>query len=505
MPTSRWSLVLLPVLLTATAACSSKATNTSSASTGSGGSGASTGSSGGSGGSGGSTASGAGAVGPGTDPCTNTNNPPGTVVPLPWPAADNTGHDAVPGDTVSFTWSGTVAHNVLQVATFTGQTAPVPTLGDALWAGEITSGAKQNDGAFDWNVGTFSCGYRPGIYFFVDEDSPPGGIVSVSLTDYDMDGSHYGPRPCSTLSDPSVYDARYASFATRAGCTVHEVNNFQTETHFDWVQPAFDVTRGDLMVFRWTGLHNIVQVHDVTEDMPVPGGIDSGPKTNCVGGPHYACVNGPASLGELAFDSATWRPGVIHISDQCALCNGSPTGMNMEFNLQRPRDASGNPLPAPTAGTCCGLSKYKSKGAGCRVVDIYNDGDGAQFNYQTAAAPTDIVRFRWAGSLNVFQVTPTAGGTPSTSALSGGAATPGSIECIPGPDDTCLGGNTAAAELIVDVAAQIAAGKFELTSSDTQVFYFHAVGENTPGYTSADTNAIVYVEGAAAPFTPCPP
>ncbi len=491
MPASRWSLGLFAFSLAAIAACGSNhAVTGSSASTGSGGSGA----------SGGSSASGAGAIGPGVDPCTNADNPPGNMVDMAWPAASNTGHDAVPGDTVHFHWSG--SHDVLQVATFTGQTAPVPTLGDAMWPHEITSGAKQTDGSFDWNVGTFSCGYRPGIYFFVDENDPAGGIVSVSLTDVDMDGSHYGPRPCADLSKPSVFGARYAAFAGRPGCTAHEVNNFQTEAHFDWVQPAFDVTQGDLLVFRWTGLHNVVQVHDVTQDMPVPGGIDSGPKTNCVGGPHYTCVNGPASLGEFAFDSATYHPGTIHISDQCALCGGSPTGMNMEFLLRRPRDASGQPLPAPAAGTCCAIDK--SKGKGCRVVDIYNDNDGAQFDYQTGVAPTDLVRFRWAGSLRIVQVTPDGQGAPSMTAKMGGVSMPAAVECIPGPDWSCLGGKTDEAQLVVDVAAEIKAGHFDPTSSGTPVFYFHAYGENTPGFTSADTNAIVYVQGPAAPFEACP-
>ena len=85
--------------------------------------------------------------------CTGTENPPGPVVDLPWPAAVNTGHLAAPGSTVRFHWSG--LHNVLQVATFGGQVAPLGMLSDAGWAGEIHSGAKQLDGSFDWNTGTF--------------------------------------------------------------------------------------------------------------------------------------------------------------------------------------------------------------------------------------------------------------------------------------------------------------------------------------------------------------
>src|SRR5580704_12023475 len=123
----RWSLGLLALVPAAIVACGSPKAST--ASSGAGASGGASASSG----SGGSTASGAGAIGPGVDPCTNTDNPPGTMVDLPWPATSNTGHDAVPGDTVDFTWSGTLPHNVLQVATFTGQTAPVSPLGDAMW------------------------------------------------------------------------------------------------------------------------------------------------------------------------------------------------------------------------------------------------------------------------------------------------------------------------------------------------------------------------------------
>jgi hypothetical protein len=246
-----------------------------------------------------------GSGGAGVDVCTNADNPPGSLVDLTWPAASNVGHDATEGDTVHFHWSG--SHDVLQVATFEGQEMPTPALGDAAWPGEITSGPKRADGFFDWNTGTFPCGYRPGLYFFVDEGNPQGGVVSVSLTV--NDGSHFAPRPCSDLANPGLYGGRHAMYADRPGCTVHEVNNFQTEAHFDWVSPIFTAKQGDLVVFRWTGEHNVVQVHDVTQDMPMNGGVDSGPKANCVGGPHYACVNGAPSLGEFVFDTADYHPG----------------------------------------------------------------------------------------------------------------------------------------------------------------------------------------------------
>jgi hypothetical protein len=416
-------------------------------------------------------------------------------VDIAWPAASNVGHDALEGDTVRFHWTG--LHDVVQVATFEGQVAPTGKYGDAAWPGEITSGAKQDGGTFDWNTGTFPCGYRPGIYFFVDEDNPQGGVVSVTLTTHDA--SHYAPRPCSVLASPNVYGGRYASYADRGGCTVYEVNNFQTEAHFDWVQPVLTAVEGDLVVFRWTGLHNVVQVHDVTKDAPVAGGVNSGAKTNCVGGPAYACASGE---GEYAFDTKDWRPGTVHISDECAMtCTGHTTGMNMEIDVR----FAGNKTPAPVPGSCCAIDK--AKGTACRVVDLYNANDGAQLDYNVPAGRGDLVRFRWAGTLRVYQSTPNADGSPSKTEKPGGVSMPAPIECTPGPSMSCLEGTADTAQFVVDVDKIVSAGGVESDPYGNQWLDFYAKGENTPGFTSADTGTIVYID-KSIPYdahpAPCP-
>lgn len=444
---------------------------------------------------------GAGSAGSGADvdACEGVVNPSGPVVDLAWPAASNVGHAAREGDTVRFHWTG--SHNVLQVATFEGQVAPTPKFGDAGWPNELKSGGKQQDGVFDWNVGSFPCGYRPGIYFFVDEDDPAGGIVSATLTVDEFNNDHYAPKPCSSLSDPAVYGGRYAAYATRPGCSIFEVNNFQTEAHFDWVQPIFTAKQGDLILFRWTGIHNVVQVHDVTQDAPVPGGINSGPKTNCVGGPGYSCANGPPSLGEYLIDTLGYRPGTVHISDECAqTCTGSPTGMNMQFDLRFPVP-NNTPVP-PVPGSCCAIDP--SKGAACRVVEIYNANDGAQFDYNIPVGRGDLVRFRWAGTLQIVQSTPNPDGSPSKNPKPGGLSMPAPVECTPGPDMSCLEGTTDAAQFVFDVEEQIAKGNVEMNASGLRWFNFYAFGENTPGFTSADTGTLLYVD-ESIPYDPDPP
>ena len=43
---------------------------------------------------------------------------------------------------------------------------------------------------------------------------------------------------------------RYAAWAERPGCTVYEVNNFQTLTHFDWVPPVLEIGTPDCCSWR---------------------------------------------------------------------------------------------------------------------------------------------------------------------------------------------------------------------------------------------------------------
>ncbi|HEY4118381.1 MAG TPA: hypothetical protein VGM56_11015 [Byssovorax sp.] len=436
-----------------------------------------------------SSTSGAGGGGLGPVVTCPADNAPGHLDDLPWPAASNTGNDASEGDTVRFRWSG--AHSVVQAASFAGQDPPTSPFGDPMWPGEIASGPQTQSGELDWDTGTYPCGYRPGIYFFVDEGQATSGVVAVSLTV--AEGAHYGDIPASDLARPDVYGGAYASFAGR-DATVHEVNNFQTETHFDWYPPTLTAKQGDLVVFRWTGEHDVVQVHDAGQDTLFADGLTSGPKTNCVGGPHYTCVDG---AGEFVFDTKDWHPGLVHISDMDAI-QPSGLGMNMEVDVRF--DVPNDTPRAPVAGTCCAIDK--SKGTACRVVEISNANDGAQLDYNVPVGRGDLVRFTWAGGLRIFQTTPNADGSPSQTQKQGGLAMPASLECIPGPSEGCLG-LAKPVEFVVDVDAAITAGLAEQNAQGQSYFDFYANGDAGSGFTSANTGTIVYVDGSI-PFDPHP-
>lgn len=435
----------------------------------------------------------------GENTCPSFDNAPGRVKVLAWPAASNTGHTIHPGETLRFEWSG--MHGVQQVADWDG--TPVdPSLGR-----RIDSGAPTEGGSFAWNVGTFPCGYRPGLYYFADS-AGGGGVTAVSLTEPELEQEHFDPKPCSTLSSPDVYGGRYAAYADRPGCTFYEVNNFQTEAHYDWVDPTFAARQGDLVLFRWTGYHSAVQVHDVLEDTLVgPGAITSGEKRNCVGGPNYLCANGSSQLGEHLIDTAQWRPGMIHMSDECAYnhpgCPSatgpeSPTGVNMQFLLRAPEAPFEHP-----EGSCCAIDS--SKGQACRVVDFYNDRDGFQYEYNVGVNRGDIVRLRYSGRARIVQVEAQPGGDdPSDTPLPGGLTSP-EVDCVPGPNDSCIGADTAEAEVILDVDAAIQNGLVHESNGET-FFLFRVSGENVDGGSSADANIRLYLaqDGAYDPNPACP-
>ncbi|HLT28681.1 MAG TPA: hypothetical protein VK013_01460 [Myxococcaceae bacterium] len=440
--------------------------------------------------------------------CPDTDNPPGRVIEIRWPSADNV-HFAQEGDTVRFVWDDGEPHNVLQVAAFEGQDPPLGPYADAGWSQQLRSGEKTLKGSFDWNTGVPHCGYRPGIYFFVDEDNPAGGVVSVALTTREDPSPHFAPRPCSELTDTTRFNGRYADFADRSRCTLFEVNNFTTVAHFDWVLPTFAARQGDLVLFRWTGLHNVVQVHNVHEDRLIPGGLASGPRTNCVGGPNGSCVNGPYHLGEFLIDTTNHRPGMIHLSDGCAYgcadcpweCRGPdtiPTGTNMQFLLAR---AERGRSPK---GSCCAIDP--SKGTACRVVELFNDAEGMQFEYNVPVHRGDLVRMRWSGRLQIVQTEPDADGSPSRRPRTGGLAMSEPVECVPGPDWSCLGGNTGDAELILDVDQAIRDGRAERSEHGQHFFTFQAFGENEDGFSSQDSGILLYVaeDAAYADNPPCP-
>jgi hypothetical protein len=422
------------------------------------------------------------------------------MIDLPWPSPSNGNQGEFAGregQGITFHWSSG-SHNVVQVETWGDHYRPNPGFANPNYPRGIRSGNKTSSGNYVWNWGTFPCGYRPGLYYFVDEDNAAGGVVATAITvEEDRDNHFHQPKDCSTLANPDVYGGRYSAYATRSDCRVFEVNNFQTDTHFDWVPATFygkQARQGDLVLFRWTNLHNVVQVHDVRQDDPVPGGITSGKKSECVGGPNYSCANGPPILGEYMIDTAEYRPGILHFSDEDIMtdhatgktCESCP-GMNQQFMLEYRR-------PNPPR-SCCELpgasGKYSTQ---CRVIEEYNDRAGAQFNYQVPVGRGDVLRLRWAGELRIVQVEGGSGG-PTNTPKAGGFAMPQPVECVPGPKMTCLNGTTAQAEVLFDVNAAIAANTHD-TDGSSKLWYFKGYGENKDGWTSADTGMIVYVDGS---------
>jgi hypothetical protein len=129
-----------------------------------------------------------------------------------------------------------------------------------------------------------------------------------------------------------------------------------------------------------------------------------------------------------------------------------------------------------------------------------------QFDYNVPVHRGDLVRMRWGGSIRIVQTTPAADGSPTKNPRAGGLAMPAPVECIPGPNWTCLGGNAAEAELILDVDKAISAGPVETNGQGQKFFTFFAFGENTDGQSSQDSGILLYVadDSAYAPNPACP-
>jgi hypothetical protein len=474
---------------------------------------------------------------PPMSPCPSLQNDAGQVTAFAWPNAMNDGNNTFENQTIRFTWADDSSHNVIQVAGWWGQSlpdAPMP-LGmyaNASWPNELTSGAPvaEMGHTFDWNTGLFPCGWRPGLYYLADQNTASSGIVVWSITVPEATSSGqpnpvYAPKSCAMLSDPTVYEARYASYASRPNCMQYEVNNFQTNSGYDYVSPAFGANQGDLILVRWTGLHNVIQVENQSHDEPyADGGISSGGRSNCVGGPNYSCVNGPPSLGEYLIDTTNYRPGIIHFSDQCAYsaCKGTnngatfvcptacdPTkqpnfamyyGTPFQVGLTRPV----RPSP-PEAGACCAIDP--TKGKACRVIDVYNDNPGTQFDSGIGGTPSvnygDLIRFRWAGGVKVVQTKPSdSAGDSSQTPWPGGAAMPAAVSCVPGADWTCLGGNTDEAEWVFDVAKAIDSGAYSTFSYGQDYLNFYAFADNTGDpYNSTQDSAMTYPIVQSTPYT----
>jgi hypothetical protein len=82
-----------------------------------------------------------------------------------------------------------------------------------------------------------------------------------------------------------------------------------------------------------------------------------------------------------------------------------------------------------------------------------------------------------------------------------GTSMPSGVECVPGPN-----GTTAQAEFIFDVAKAVQAGAYSVFSYGGNYFDFYAYGENTPGFTSANSGILLFEKNASAynPNPACP-
>ena len=71
---------------------------------------------------------------------------------------------------------------------------------------------------------------------------------------------------------------------------------------------------------------------------------------------------------------------------------------------------------------------------------------------------------------------------------------------------SCLGGDASTAQFVVDVASAIANGQVLTEPYGQTYFDFEAIGENTPGFTSANSGIHFYVnqDTAYAPNAACP-
>lgn len=437
---------------------------------------------------------------------------------IPWPATSNIGPNVQDRDSVFFEWTG--LHNVVQVEYWQNFSAYSDPAYPHKWPTAIGSGAKSvSTTNFLWTPSAQNC--RPGLYYFIDQDNPSMSVFSLNFVVTPINS--WPDSACSSLG---------GKYSNRVNCTVREVTNFQT-AGYDWqTSNGVDTVvarQGDLVRFRWSGIHNVIQVHDVHQDTQTAqpasyqfaapamgaGALKSGVRgpdvwtnpTICVPGPNFQCINAPNSdsVGVWIWDTTDYRPGTYHFSDECICgCMGcdqppSKTGMNTQVFLTRP-----TLNPSPQVGACC---KYKpSKGADCRLLDLYNDADGMQFQYNEMVRPTDLVRFRWAGNLKIYQSQPVSASNsaPSNIPTPGGAGMAVGIECTPGPREGCLQPGITG-EWIFDPEEN---SKTKTCDPFNQCWFgFYYVGESIDGYTSNSGGTIVGLSpstGTGSNAT-CPP
>jgi hypothetical protein len=117
---------------------------------------------------------------------------------------------------------------------------------------------------------------------------------------------------------------------------------------------------------------------------------------------------------------------------------------------------------------------------------------------------------RWAGSIRIYETLAVNAATNDApdpdQPMPNGLAMPSAIECVPGPNMSCLGGDEATAQFIVDVDKAIANGQYLTEPYSQKYFDFQAIGENTPGYTSQNSGIHFYVnqDSDYAPNPACP-
>jgi hypothetical protein len=89
--------------------------------------------------------------------------------------------------------------------------------------------------------------------------------------------------------------------------------------------------------------------------------------------------------------------------------------------------------------------------------------------------------------------------------MAGGVAMPASVECVPGPSWSCLGGNTDKAQLLFDVDKAMTSGHFQTFSYGGDFFDFYAFADNSQDpYATTQSSGIVLPVDQSSPYSDNP-
>lgn len=348
-----------------------------------------------------------------------------------WDTYLNNGHI---GDTVIFSWTNNLL-NVIQVENHTDHSFHN-------WPGELNSGTPVENGTWIWHI---TDNFRPGIYHFSAEGKDMGCLIVVNLiSNYTQEGTGTTivrpPFSCSEIS--SNYPPN---------CTVYEFSHFIDQ--YDWYPPFWTAKQGDLILWTWSNLDNVVQVDGIVSNdefcntnfcVGWNGGISSGPKYYCVPGVNKTCINNPPGNGQFIWDTTGYRPGIYHFSVEGV----SGTQSFVDLRLAKPMSLT---------SSCCVIPADKRTAnydSNCTVWEIANwnvmnsCGPYCWHPYFTFAKQWDIVRWRWSGNHSVYQVNGTSSEGPET-VWNGGLTSGPPILCVPGANMSCL--NTNNAEFIWEI------------------------------------------------------